>query len=109
LAVELRIGVAEPAALAGLAAFGDLDALTRAGERDRVAAACEEGTASAAREVVASSATQIVRLRLASEGALPELAPWLVARGIALYELRVRRKSLEESFIEIMGEDQRPG
>jgi ABC-2 type transport system ATP-binding protein len=112
LAVELRIGVAEPAALAGLAAFGDLDdldALTRAGERDRVAAACEGGTASAAREVVASSATQIVRLRLASEGALPELAPWLVARGIALYELRVRRKSLEESFIEIMGEDQRPG
>ena len=47
--------------------------------------------------------------RLASESALPELAPWLVARGIALYELRVRRKSLEESFIEIMGDDQTPG
>ena len=51
----------------------------------------------------------LVRLRLANESALPELAPWLVARGIALYELRVRRKSLEESFIEIMGEDQTPG
>ena len=30
-------------------------------------------------------------------------------RGVAIYELRSRRKSLEEWFIEVMGEDQRPG
>jgi len=102
--VELRIGAAEPAVLAGLAAFGELDDL------EAFADSGEGGAASAPRARGASpAAPRVVRLRLASEGALPELAPWLVARGIALYELRVRRKSLEESFIEIMGEDQRPG
>jgi hypothetical protein len=40
---------------------------------------------------------------------VPEIARWLVTRGIALYELRSRRKSLEEWFVEVMGDDQRPG
>jgi hypothetical protein len=44
-----------------------------------------------------------------SDGMLPELARWLVGRGVALYELRCRRKTLEEWFVEVMGEDQRPG
>jgi ABC-2 type transport system ATP-binding protein len=44
-----------------------------------------------------------------AEQALPEIARWIVARGVALYELRSRRKSLEEWFVEVMGEDQRPG
>ena len=97
LDVELKLGGAERAVLEGLGAFGelgDLDAAHNGGD--------------AAGEAIAG-AQCVVRLRLASESALPELAPWLVARGIALYELRVRRKSLEESFIEIMGEDQTPG
>jgi ABC-2 type transport system ATP-binding protein len=96
--VELRLGAAERAVLEGLGSFGEL------GELDRVEpdVGDENGEARAGAQCV-------VRLRLASESALPELAPWLVARGIALYELRVRRKTLEESFIEIMGEDQTPG
>jgi ABC-2 type transport system ATP-binding protein len=51
----------------------------------------------------------IVRLRISTEQALPDIARWLVARGLPLYELRCRRKSLEDWFVEIMGEDQRPG
>jgi ABC-2 type transport system ATP-binding protein len=93
--VELKLGAAELAVLEGLGVFGALDPV----EPD---AGDENGEARA-------GARCVVRLRLASESALPELAPWLVARGIALYELRVRRKTLEESFIEIMGEDQTPG
>jgi ABC-2 type transport system ATP-binding protein len=50
----------------------------------------------------------LVRIALADERTVPEIARWLVARGAALYELRARRKSLEQWFIEIMG-DQRPG
>jgi ABC-2 type transport system ATP-binding protein len=111
LDVELKLGAAEPAVLAGLAAFGELDGL------EAFAGSGEGGTASVPRADASSvpradtsnALPRVVRLRLESEGALPELAPWLVARGVALYELRVRRKSLEESFIEIMGEDQRPG
>jgi len=95
LDVELRLGAAERPVLEGLGAFGELDSV-------------DLGEADASGEAAANEQC-VVRLRLSSESALPELAPWLVGRGIALYELRVRRKSLEESFIEIMGEDQTPG
>jgi ABC-2 type transport system ATP-binding protein len=94
--VELRLGAGERDVLEGLGAFGEL------GDLDRVEPDNENG-------VPGAGARCVVRLRLATDSALPELAPWLVARGIALYELRVRRKTLEESFIEIMGEDQTPG
>jgi ABC-2 type transport system ATP-binding protein len=50
-----------------------------------------------------------VRMRIGSEQTLPEIARWLVARGVALYEMHCRRKTLEEWFVEVMGEDQRPG
>ena len=98
LDVELRLGSAEGAVLEGLGAFGEL------GRRDPVAPNGGDED-----EEPIGGPRFVVRLKLASESALPELAPWLVTRGIALYELRVRRKSLEESFIEIMGEDQTPG
>jgi ABC-2 type transport system ATP-binding protein len=81
LEVELRIDCTEPAVLEGLAAF----ACDVRRERD------------------------VVRLRVESERVLPDLARWLVASGVGLYELRSRRKSLEEWFLEVMGADQAPG
>ena len=81
LDVELRVGQADDALLEGLAAFGT--GVTR----DET----------------------LVRMHANSESMLPELARWLVGRGAALYELRCRRKTLEEWFVEVMGEDQRPG
>jgi ABC-2 type transport system ATP-binding protein len=50
-----------------------------------------------------------LRLRLADEEALPDLARSLVERGVALYEMRLARKSLEAWFLEVMGDEQRPG
>ena len=50
-----------------------------------------------------------LRVSVADEDRLPELARSLVERGIPLYELRVARKSLEAWFLDVMGEDQRPG
>jgi ABC-2 type transport system ATP-binding protein len=81
LDVELRVGRVDDALLEGLAAFGT--GVTRD--------------------------DALVRLHANSEAMLPELARWLVGRGVALYELRCRRKTLEEWFVEVMGEDQRPG
>jgi ABC-2 type transport system ATP-binding protein len=81
LEVELRIDPADAATLEGLRAFGATSALGGG----------------------------VVRLAIASESAVPDVARWLVGRGVALYQLRSRRKSLEEWFIEVMGEDQRPG
>ncbi len=49
------------------------------------------------------------RLRVADEATLPELARWLVGRGVALHEMRATRQSLEDRFLEVMGDDQEPG
>jgi ABC-2 type transport system ATP-binding protein len=50
-----------------------------------------------------------IRLTVREESLLPLLARTLVERGVALYEMRVARKSLESWFLDVMGEDQRPG
>jgi hypothetical protein len=50
-----------------------------------------------------------LRLRVDDEETLPRLASWLVGEGVRLYQLRVQRRSLEALFLEVMGEDQRPG
>jgi ABC-2 type transport system ATP-binding protein len=81
LVVELRLGPASREVIAGLERFG---ALTMA-------------------------ADGAPRLRVAGEEALPEIARWVVERGVSLYGLSAHRKSLEEWFLEVMGEDQRPG
>ena len=79
--LELKIDPADGVTLEGLAAFGGSPTL-------------QDG---------------VVRLAIAEARSVPEVARWLVGRGVAVYELRARRKSLEEWFIEVMGEDQRPG
>jgi ABC-2 type transport system ATP-binding protein len=81
LDVELKIDRIDAATLEGLCAFGS--------DPERV-----DGR---------------VRMRIGTEQALPEIARWLIANGVALYEMRCRRKTLEEWFVEVMGEDQRPG
>ena len=81
LTVELRLGPHGADLLAGLARFGR--------------AAREENG--------------LVRLEVERDETLPELARWLVEQGVALYELRSQRKSLETWFLEVMGEGQGPG
>ena len=81
LTAELRVGPHGPDLLAGLERFGSGPV-----EQDG-----------------------FIRLTVGGEEVLPELARWLVGRGVALYELRAQRKSLETWFLEVMGEDQRPG
>jgi ABC-2 type transport system ATP-binding protein len=50
-----------------------------------------------------------IRLTVPEESRLPLLSRALVERGVPLYEMRVARKSLEAWFLDVMGEDQRPG
>ena len=50
-----------------------------------------------------------VLLRVAGDAVLPEVSRWLVGQGVQLFEMRGRRKSLEEWFVDVMGDDQRPG
>ena len=79
--VELRITPVDPSILAGLEQFG-------------------RG---------AAQVNGVVRMHVDSDESLPALADWLVGRGVRLYSLHSRRRTLEERFVEIMGDDQRPG
>ncbi|MGB5035613.1 MAG: ABC transporter ATP-binding protein [Blastocatellia bacterium] len=51
----------------------------------------------------------LIRMTVASEDAVPEIASWLVGRGARIYRLASGRKSLEQLFLEIIGEDERAG
>ena len=50
-----------------------------------------------------------VRLRVAGDQVIPDIVRWLVERNAQVYGVHAHRKSLEEWFVEVMGEDQRPG
>lgn len=92
LDVELRLGEAGPATLAALSRFGPV-------ERG------EPGPRAAAD----AAAAEVVRVRVTSEAELPALARCVVERGVPLYGMHAARKSLEQWFLEVMGEGQRPG
>src|SRR5690606_40430830 len=50
-----------------------------------------------------------VEMRAAGDTAVAAAVSWLVGRGVSVYAVESRRKSLEAWFVEVMGDDQRPG
>jgi len=79
--VELRIGRTSDDIVCGLAAFGtDI-------ERD----------------------ANVLRLRISGDDVLPALTRWLVEHDVPVFEVICRGKSLEQLFVDVMGDDQRPG
>jgi ABC-2 type transport system ATP-binding protein len=74
---------------------------------DRIDSATLEGLAAFGQDLRVSGA--LIQLRVQSGDVVPEIARWLVGRGVGLHALGGRRKSLEEWFVEVMGEDQKPG
>lgn len=74
--VEMRLSSASPELVAGLARFG--------------------------REARADGAS--VTMRVADEAQLPEMTRWLASQGVGLYHLAARRRSLEDLFLEVMGD-----
>ena len=96
--VEVRVGVLDADTLGGLSRFGER--LPPAGPRTAASGDLAVGDAMAG---------DWLRLRVTGDEALPEIARWLVGRGVALYEMRTARKSLEAWFLEVMGDDQAPG
>ena len=52
---------------------------------------------------------EILRLRVSGEERIPAMVRWLVEHNVEVFGVQVYRKSLEEWFVDVMGEDQRPG
>ena len=63
----------------------------------------------AAHGTVLATAQGFARLRVERDDMLPALAEALVRSGAKLYAMTPHKRSLEATFLEVMGEDQRPG
>jgi ABC-2 type transport system ATP-binding protein len=81
VSVELRIDRTDEEVLSGLARFGDS----------------------------VSQCDGLVSLRVPQDDVLPQIARWLVEQGVRLYAMTPRRPSLEQVFLDVMGDDRRPG
>jgi len=51
----------------------------------------------------------LIALRIDSEAAIPAIVSWLVQQGVQIHAVQPRRKSLEDVFLDVMGDDERPG
>jgi ABC-2 type transport system ATP-binding protein len=82
LDLELRVTSVEGAVLEGLSRFGSN---------------------------IVHAPPDLIAMRTNSETVIPAIVCWLVQHGVEIYAVRPRRKSLEDVFLEVMGEDERPG
>ena len=51
---------------------------------------------------------ELIALRTQSD-AIPAIVCWLVQQGVQIQAVQPCRKSLEDVFLEVMGQDERPG
>ena len=82
LDVELRVGPIDAAILEGLSRFGS--DITQRGPG-------------------------VIAMRTASEDVIPAVVSWLVQHGVQVYAVQPRRASLEDVFLDVIGDDERPG
>ncbi len=71
---------------------------------DRVDAALVEGLRRWADPIEEDGDGHTLTLHLADEAALPEIARWVVSRGVGLYALAPRRLSLEDLYVDYVHE-----
>ncbi len=53
--------------------------------------------------------SDLIALRIESDAVVPGIVSWLVQQGVQIHTVQPRRKSLEDVFLDVMGEDERPG
>jgi ABC-2 type transport system ATP-binding protein len=58
---------------------------------------------------VAQPQPGVIAMRIGSEAVIPAVVRWLVEQGVPILAVQPRRKSLEDIFLEVMGDDERPG
>ena len=82
LDLELRVGLVTAAILDGLSRFGTN---------------------------IVQPRPDLIALRTESEAVVPAIVSWLVQQGVQIHAVQPRRKSLEDVFLDVMGDDERPG
>jgi ABC-2 type transport system ATP-binding protein len=79
-----------------------------AGASPKAGAAILEGLSRFATNIV-QARPDLIGLRTESEAAIPAIVSWLVQQGVQIHAVQPRRKSLEDVFLDVMGDDERPG
>jgi ABC-2 type transport system ATP-binding protein len=51
----------------------------------------------------------VITLRTETEAVVPAIVSWLVQQGVQIHAVQPHRKSLEDVFLDVMGDDERPG
>jgi ABC-2 type transport system ATP-binding protein len=51
----------------------------------------------------------LIALRTESESAIPAMVTWLVQQGVQIQAVQPRRRSLEDVFLDVIGDDEGPG
>ena len=51
----------------------------------------------------------LIALRVESDAAVPAIVSWLVQQGVSIHAVQPRRQSLEDVFLDVIGDDERPG
>jgi ABC-2 type transport system ATP-binding protein len=73
-----------------------------------VAAATLEGLSRFGTNVV-HPRPDVITLRIESEAVIPAIVSWLVQQGVRIHAVQPHRKSLEDVFLDVIGDDERPG
>jgi ABC-2 type transport system ATP-binding protein len=58
---------------------------------------------------IAQPRTGLISLRVDSEAAVPAIVSWLVQHGVRIHAVSPHRRSLEDVFLDVMGDEERPG
>jgi len=106
LDLELRIEPTNPAILEGLARFGTNVTQPRPGAPDAFGTPGTPGTLGA---TGVPGMPGVIALRIESEAVVPAIVSWLVQQGARVHAVHPHRKSLEDVFLDVMGDDERPG
>ncbi len=51
----------------------------------------------------------LIALRAETDAVVPAIVSWLVQQGVQIHAVQPRRKSLEDVFLDVMGDEERPG
>ena len=52
---------------------------------------------------------ELIALRTEGDAVVPAIVSWLVHQGVLIHAVQPRRRSLEDVFLDVMGDDERPG
>jgi ABC-2 type transport system ATP-binding protein len=58
---------------------------------------------------IAQPRPDLITLRTETDAVVPAIVSWLVHQGVQIHAVQPRRKSLEDVFLDVMGDDERPG